>query len=233
MTQLKTVGIVTGVMIIAIFVWYFWLNHYTWATSTDFVEDALFESNALLVPRPVAAPKPPANPAPKPEAKPEAKPEENNPASAEVDPKEAMQKLRRSNYWKLEYREQVVQAAFGRSWHVMNIPQKIELILSWLVVIGFSYGVLQAIRKKLLPPLISFMAVAMYGILVLTVIIPHVSVYYGVIRVMFTGWIVLAPCFVVGVADITKRKYLPAALLVLLYASATSGWMHSLFGIVK
>ncbi len=141
------------------------------------------------------------------------------------------------DFLRLESRGGVVQSAFGLTLHSMNTPQKIEWVTSWLVVILMSIGLLSVFRGKLFSSLYQWLALTFYGAIILTLVFPHMSLGYGVVRVYFTGLLILAPCVPVGGNKISEfikvPKHLLASLVVLVYGLAVSGVLHSWFGIVK
>ena len=137
----------------------------------------------------------------------------------------------------MESRDAVVQAAFGKTFSIMNTPQRIEFFLSWLIVVLITYGLYHSIRHKVFSPTHRLLALAFFAAIALTVIVPRFSVGYGVVRVYFTGLVVLAPCFYIGAKEISRlfrvEEYILPTIIILIYASGVSGIMHSFFGIVK
>jgi uncharacterized membrane protein len=136
----------------------------------------------------------------------------------------------KDNFFALSSREELIQVAFGKTLVSMNIPQKIEFVLSWFLVLSVAWGLFVAFWKKALPPLLIGLGIGSFGLLLLTFALPHLSVYYGMERVWFTGLITLAACWVIG----TKKLgfYFQGSILIL-YGLATSGILHRLFGILK
>ncbi|MDP6586301.1 MAG: hypothetical protein QF535_16740, partial [Anaerolineales bacterium] len=141
------------------------------------------------------------------------------------------------NFLKIESRELSVQAALGKTLSYMSIPQKIELVVSWLVVMILSYGMLILIRSKIAPVEYKLLSSSFYFFVVMTVLIPHLSVFYGVARAYFTAQIVIAPCLLLGSDSISKRlkvhRYILPTLALTVLGLATSGILHSWFGIIK
>lgn len=141
------------------------------------------------------------------------------------------------NLFMIESRDAVVQSAFGKTWGYMNTPQRIEFIISWLMVAIISLGLLIAVKEKVFGVLHTSLAVTMYGLIVLAVLIPHISVYYGVVRVYFTTLPVIAPCFVVATNFISEKvkinKYILPSIIIIVHYLAVSGILHSWFGIIK
>jgi len=142
-----------------------------------------------------------------------------------------------SDFYSLDSRDLVVRAAFGRTLSTMNIPQKIEFSLSWLIVFLLTCGLAYLLCKRRLPGVHAVMAVVMYGMIAGVVIIPYASHYYGAVRTYFTGMVVLAPVICIGMRDfgekIKVRGDIILAVVLVFYALCTSGIMHSFWGIVK
>ena len=141
-----------------------------------------------------------------------------------------------SNFFKLEYRDRAIQVAFGKTLQCMNIPQKIELVLSWAIVLSLSAGFVFIIYRLGLSAYTA-MVCGMFLTIIVAVIIPHISAWYGFIRIYFTALIVLAPCFAIGIDKLAGvahlNGYVLGASLVILYALCVSGIMHRIFGIDK
>ena len=137
----------------------------------------------------------------------------------------------------LEYKESVVQVAFGKTLPYMNTPQKLEFGLSWFIVFLLLLGYVVGVLRKRLSGVHLLLATAMFSMIGLALMIPHISIYYGISRTYFTTMPVLAPCFIMGAQEITGQKKLAGYLLVVsllvAYALCVSGVIHSWFGIVK
>lgn len=131
------------------------------------------------------------------------------------------------DFYKLESRDKVVQAAFGKFWPVMDVKQRFELVLSWTIVALISGGLLYAWLKKKVSTEHKIMATVMVSILVLTALIPYVSKTYVITRSYFTGLIVLAPLVSISVRDAAGKlrvNGIPILMGVIsLYAMSTSG----------
>lgn len=141
------------------------------------------------------------------------------------------------NLLALSSRDSTLQSAFGLNFPYMNTPQRIEFIISWIVVGFISLGLLFAIKNKVLNDIHLVIGSTLYLAILMTIIIPEASIYYGVVRTYFTTLPALAPCFVIGtniVSDRLKiyRYFLPAAIIIMYYL-AVSGTLHSWFGIIK
>lgn len=216
--ELKATSIIFAVLCISISIWYFGIASPTGGVIKGFVEQSVtLRSQTLERPRP---------------SRPEVPEEEMQELI-----KEFKEDSRIDNFFKIESRENVVQAAFGKNLPYMNTPQKIELVLSWLIVFIITYGLYLAIKRRELNITYGLLTVVMYLSIVITVIIPHLSVYYGAARVYFTTLIVLAPCFVIGTTEISKKiklnQYIFPTLIILFYYLAVSGILHSFFGRIK
>ncbi len=142
-----------------------------------------------------------------------------------------------ANFYLLESRDPVVQVAFGKTLSIMNIPQKIEFVLSWLIVIILSLGLVYCVLRRKLTTPHAVIAVVAYSLILSAIVIPYISQAYGAVRTYFTSLVVLAPMFAIGIRDFSARFKLRGEWIgfgiLLLYALCTSGVMHLMFGIVK
>ncbi len=134
-------------------------------------------------------------------------------------------------------RDVVAQKAFGMTLPDEPIPGKIEIVANWLVVVFFTLGLLIMLRNKMVDTPFKIMAMALYGLIVATVIIPQFSYYYGTIRVFFTALTLLAVCFPFGIEWVANRihlsPFLLSAIVLILYAVSTSGLIYLPFGLCK
>ena len=155
--------------------------------------------------------------------------------SADKEKNELKQRI--GTLFELQYKEPVVQIAFGKTWPYMNIPQKIEFVLSWIIVVLLSFGLLMALIRNKLIDNHAIMAVTAYGLILLAITIPWLSVYYGITRIYFTAMAIIAPCFVMGTQEISKRLkingYILPSIIIVSYALCVSGILHYWFGIIK
>ena len=101
-------------------------------------------------------------------------------------------------------REQQVQDALLINSDKMSTPKIIEIASNYIVVIMITLGIILMFKKKEIDLPYKIMATGLYGLIVFSVAIPWVSVYYGAIRVFFTSTILLATCFMFGVERISK-----------------------------
>ncbi len=216
--ELKNISIILVVLIIGISVWYGLVAKYTGKIVEDFVQTAISNDTPSLSSSPIIIDAIPT--------------EQRN-----VIYQEYLENTPTENFFKLESRDSVVQIAFGKSLPYMSIPQKIEFALSWFVISLFSFGLLYAFIKKKVSRTYLWLSVAFYCAIVLTIIVPHISVYYGVVRVYFTCMVVLAPLFVIGVNRITDwikiPRHIMPSIIALFYGLCVSGVVHSWFGIIK
>ena len=111
----------------------------------------------------------------------------------------------RHNFYSLSSREMLIQEAFGRGSNTWGVQKKAAFVVNWLIMIVVSIGVFRVLRNRQFTPLSRVFTFIAYGLLALTVIIPYLSVHYGVGRVYFTGLILLAPAYSNGM-DFVGRK---------------------------
>lgn len=139
--------------------------------------------------------------------------------------------------WDMGDRDFVAQKAFGLTLGDEPVPGKIEILANWLVVGFLTLGLFVMLRKKTIDIPFKSMSVALYGLILATIAIPQISVYYGTLRVYFTALMVLAVCFPFGIGWLAGKVRLPPLLIsgvVLgLYAVSTSGLIYLPFGLVK
>ncbi len=134
-------------------------------------------------------------------------------------------------------REPAVQEAIGLNISDMTTPKKIEVIANWLVVLIISLGLYYVTRNKKIDGQFKIMSLAFWGLILFTIAIPWLSVYYGGMRVYFTATVLLAICFPLGAEKIAKKMRIPPLLLMavvlVLYALSTSGVIYLPFGLAK
>ena len=127
--------------------------------------------------------------------------------------------------FELEHRDPIVQVAFGRTWQYLNILQKVELVLSWLTVVLMIAGLILSILWMGITFYI-ILALVSFSAIVISVAIPHVSIYYGVARTYLTALILLAPCFVVGIEALANimevNGYVLGFIIVVMYGLCVS-----------
>ena len=123
----------------------------------------------------------------------------------------------------LECRDPVLKAALGLTWKYMGLPQKLELITSWLLVAMIP---LSLILSTLSLPLL--LAYAAFVAIVISVVVPHVSKFYGIVRTQFTAMIFITP-FIVMLIEKWNIGWLAISILAL-HCFLLSGVLHPLFG---
>ena len=141
---------------------------------------------------------------------------------------------------------QPVQAAFGMTLPYAGVPQRIEFVFSWLTIILLAIGLLASIRifkaiaftpdseHKRFEAEYLVLALACFGLLVATVVLPYISKHYGASRTFFQMMVPLSVFFVIG--GIMLAKYLKSRahwiiLVVLIpYFICTTGLMCQVFG---
>ena len=140
-------------------------------------------------------------------------------------------------FFSLETRSEVIQVAFGKTLHIMRIPQKIEFAFSWLTILLMTWGLVLTTKRWGLKEDRVLLMLACYSTIVAGVVIPTIGIRYGIARVYFHMVLVLAPCFIIGSLDVAKRLKvpIPLALMAVLipYGLCTSGIMHSFFGLAR
>ena len=165
-------------------------------------------------------------------------------AVTKTEVRDAVTKVENENseeqsFWSIESRGPVIQAAFGKRLSVMNIPQKIEFVFSWLTVIVMSYGLFLMLRKKgeLAHPNFQALSVVCYSMICLTVLSPYLSNVYGISRTYYTALIPLSTCFIIGGIDVAERIKVPPFILIsgllVSFMLCTTGIMHQMFGLVR
>lgn len=132
--------------------------------------------------------------------------------------------------FQMETREAVIQVAFGKTWPVMNAAQRIEFIVSWMVVLSLAASVLYCIKKKIISQEHSALAIGVGIMMVLALVLPAASKLYGIGRFYTAGVIMVAPCF--GILAEKIKYYYPVVLLIL-YGLLISGVIYHWMGFVK
>ncbi len=138
----------------------------------------------------------------------------------------------------IEDRDMVAQKAFGATIANEPTPAKIEIGANWTVVAFLTLGLWLTFRnRKLVDKPLFIMSIALYGLIVATVVIPQISQYYGTTRMFFTTLMVLAIYFSIGIKwTANKFRLSPLILLIVvlgLYALSTSGLIYLPFGLAK
>ncbi len=137
----------------------------------------------------------------------------------------------------LKGKDDLAQTAFGKDFATNPVPLKIEIIVNWLVVAFITLGIYSALKSKVIDTPFKILLLALYASILLVLIVPNLSIYYGIQRVYFTASIALAICFPLGIRLVAARLHIvPLALsatILILYALSTSGVTYLLFGIEK
>ena len=124
-------------------------------------------------------------------------------------------------FWSLESREFVIQVAFGKTLSVMSIPRKVIFGVIWLLLLAMTVCLaLVLVRRKF--NLFSGWMLASYCTVLLTIVVPYISNYYGISRVFAQSSIVLVPYALQGTQGIKRGEWWIWGIslsAVLLYAS--------------
>ncbi len=145
--------------------------------------------------------------------------------------------VNRNNVWNVKSRDGVTQSLLGMTFLSMSIPQRIEFIFSWLIIIIISLGLAKAFKRQQLSLTHRVLALAMYGAVVATIALPVLGATYGVSKSGFSGFVGYAPCYVIGCNLISSKmrinKHIIASTILIVYSLCVFGVMHSFFGIAK
>lgn len=143
----------------------------------------------------------------------------------------------KASFFSLESRDPVLQVAFGATWQYMNLPQRIEFVISWLVILALTYGVVRVVRRRDYRIEAKATALVAYGLCLAGIIYPAISVNYGIARVYYFASLALAPCLIVGLTTIASKVRVSSAVLcavlVFGYMLATTGILHSFMGLQR
>ncbi len=132
-------------------------------------------------------------------------------------------------------REPAVQNALGIG--VDSIPKLIEVLANWTVVGATTLGLWVFLRNKSIENIAKIMALSLWALIVFTVIVPWLSVFYGGMRVFFTALPILALCFPLGVKRVAGwvrvKPLVLCGVALTLFALSTSGVVYQPFGLEK
>ena len=132
-------------------------------------------------------------------------------------------------------REPAVQNALGIG--VDSIPKLIEVVANWSVVGLTTLGLWSFLRGKNIENVAKIMGLSLWLLIVFTVAVPWLSVFYGGMRVFFTALPVLAICFSLGIKKLSgwvRVKPLVLCIVALIiFALSTSGIVYRPFGMEK
>ncbi len=141
------------------------------------------------------------------------------------------------DFLELESRDYITQEAFGLHFATNSTPLKIEIIVNWIVVGFITLGLYLNLRRRDTEMIFRVILATMYGLTVVSVVLPSISVFYGTQRVWFTSMLALASCFPVGIHWLARRTRVPPAVLATIvlttYGASTSGLIYPLFGLTK
>ena len=152
----------------------------------------------------------------------------------------------------LEAKGTTITAAVGEG--ISTLPQEIRVVVSWLTVSFVAIGILSTVarykRMVAIPnsghskPNFLYLkfeveyfvlALASSAILVLTVILPYVTVGYSMERVYFQLLAVLSPFFIIGGIMVAKwlraRPHWIMLAVLIPFFICTTGTMYQLFGV--
>jgi len=160
-----------------------------------------------------------------------------------------------NDFFVLESRGEQASAIFGSDLGSMGILQKIYFFFTWLTIVFIAIGVLRTLAQyrhmvafsdKTARETLSFLSqridveflalsLACSAFLTVSVILPYVSVGYGMDRAYCQMMIVLSPFFVIGGITVARFfrsfRYSLVILIVLIpYFLLTSGAMYQIFG---
>jgi uncharacterized membrane protein len=114
-----------------------------------------------------------------------------------------------SQLFDLGSRDVYTQTAFGVGFSNLTVSGKLELFLSWIVVLIMSLGLIVGKGDAEFRA----MSFALYGMILLTVLLPWLSRTYGLQRVFFTGLTLLSVSFTFGLEWVSQKTKLPVYLL--------------------
>ena len=132
-------------------------------------------------------------------------------------------------------REPAVQSALGLN--NLTTPEAIEVVANWIVVGAITLGLFLLLWKKQIDDQFKIMGTSLWLLIIFTVVVPWLSLFYGGMRVYFTALPVLAIGFPIGVKWVAEKVRVQPILLcgiaLVLLATSTSGLVYRPFGQVK
>ena len=132
-------------------------------------------------------------------------------------------------------REPAVQSALGLN--NLTTPEAIEVVANWIVVGAITLGLFLLLWKKQIDDQFKIMGTSLWLLIIFTVVVPWLSLFYGGMRVYFTALPVLAIGFPIGVKWVAEKIRVQPILLcgiaLALLAASTSGLVYRPFGQVK
>jgi hypothetical protein len=110
-----------------------------------------------------------------------------------------------TNFFRLDQREPIVQLAFGKALPYMNTWQKVGFSVYWWFVLWLVIGIMYGMIKGKLGAVYKSMCIAGCIIVVVSIVVPYMSMCFGVIRAFEIAFIILAPCFIIGLYKLAER----------------------------
>lgn len=134
-------------------------------------------------------------------------------------------------------REPAVQEALFLNFKEFTAPQLIEVLSNWVIVLLVCFGVYLTLRDKKLDAHFKMLSLASFIMIILTVSITWLSIYYGGMRVYFSTSMLLATCFVFGIDKLSKLLHVPLLILSIIvltfYGLSTTGLIYNIWGLHK
>jgi uncharacterized membrane protein len=139
-----------------------------------------------------------------------------------------------TNVFSLSSRESVVQVALGQTLGIMSTPQKIEFVVSWIIIAVMTFGAFLMVKRRR----DLFVAVGVSYLLILAIIIsPIASQAYSVVRVYYQMGVFLMVALGIGITWLSKPlKINPTVLglcLLIPYGLSTSGLSYIMMGVTR
>lgn len=126
--------------------------------------------------------------------------------------------------------DSMTKVALGMTFFTMNVPQKIEFVLTWMLIVTAGIGLLLNLKNKSLsiPTMVGF------GLMTLCVLVPTIGRTNGIERIYFFFSALILICMVMGLNKLSYmlkiRTWILPTTLCGLYFITASGITYSLFG---
>lgn len=137
----------------------------------------------------------------------------------------------------LSRQEPVIQVAFGTGFWDMPVPKKIEFLTSWSLILIMTVGVAVTLIRTELSQYYMALVVISYFTIILSMLLPRLSVNYGTARVYFASLVFLAPCFTFGLIALAEilnwNKFVFFAGLIIPHITAVTGLLYLPFKVSK
>lgn len=104
----------------------------------------------------------------------------------------------------LSKHENVTRVILGYDIHKMYFIQIVYLATAWTIFSLMAIGLFISLKERLFDNLHRFLGVIAFGLILLTLVNPQLSKYYGIARVYFTGMVILAPMLILGIQRVSK-----------------------------